>query len=406
MLRLGITGDAFIRWGGGLDFLRTVVSSLHATAVPMELHFLAPGQGPRAAFQRVDRKLRTAVKAVLGKKNALSYEPSRVDLHRAIGSFGVPIETHDIDIGPRALARQARHLSLDVLLPSFSPLPFGKELPWLGYLYDFQHRHLPEFFTEKERAQRDRQFEAMLARASVIIVNAKAVETDIATFYPGSHASVFALPFSTAPSENWLAADPSPIREKYGVSLRYLILCNQFWLHKDHATAFTAFADLARRPEYADVDLVCTGATSDHRSVGHFEALMQQLREKGLESRVHILGLIPKSDQIALLKGAVALLQPTLSEGGPGGGAVYDAVALGVPSIVSDITVNFEIADEELVSFFHARDPVSLTQAMRTRLAAPPYRSTPVKLIEQGRARRMRCGNVLLSAIDCARRGQ
>lgn len=406
MLRIGITGDAFIRWGGGLDFLRTVVSSLYATAVPMELHFLAPGQGPRAVLQRVDRKLRTAAKAVLGKKTAPSYEPSRLDLHRAISSFGAPIETHDIDIGPSALARQARHLSLDVLLPSFSPLPFGRELPWLGYLYDFQHRHFPEFFTEKERAQRDRQFEAMLARASVVIVNAKAVETDIATLYPGSRASVFALPFSTAPSANWLAVDSFPVREKYGVPPRYLILCNQFWLHKDHATAFTAFANLARHLEYADVDLVCTGATSDHRSVGHFEALMQQLRENELESRVHILGLIPKNDQIALLKGAVALLQPTLSEGGPGGGAVYDAVALGVPSIVSDIPVNLEIADEELVSFFHARDPASLTLAMRTLLAAEPSRPTPAQLIDQGSARRARCGNVLLSAIACARRGQ
>lgn len=406
MLRIGITGDAFIRWGGGLDFLRTVVSSLHATAVPMELHFLAPGQGPRAALQRVDRKLRTVAKAVLGKKTAHSYEPTRVDLHRAIDSFGVPIKTHDIDIGMTALARQARHLSLNVLLPSFSPLPFGKELPWLGYLYDFQHRHLPEFFTEKECAQRDRQFEAMLVRASVVIVNAKAVETDIATFYPGSRASVFALPFSTAPSASWLAADGAPVRQKYGVPPRYLILCNQFWLHKDHATAFTAFADLARHSDFADVDLVCTGATSDHRSVGYIEALMQQLRENGLESRVHILGLIPKNDQIALLNGAIALLQPTLSEGGPGGGAVYDAVALGVHSIVSDIPVNLEIADEELVSFFHARDPSSLTLAMRARLAAPTPRPTSAQLIDQGSVRRARCGNVLLSAIDCARRGQ
>jgi glycosyltransferase involved in cell wall biosynthesis len=406
MLRVGITGDAFISWGGGLDFLRTIVSSLYATSVPMELHFLAPVKGPRATLQRVDRKVRTVVKTVLGKKTAQSYEPSRFDLHRAICSFGVPIQTHDIDTGTTALARKARHLSLDVLLPSFSPLPFGKELPWLGYLYDFQHRHLPEFFTMRECAQRDRQFEEMLARASVVIVNAKAVETDIATFYPGSRASVFALPFSTAPSGNWLAADVSPVREKYGVPPRYLIICNQFWLHKDHGTAFTAFADLARHPDYADVDLVCTGATSDHRSVGHFEALMQQLRENGIASRVHILGLIPKNDQITLLKGAVALLQPTLSEGGPGGGAVYDAVALGVPSIVSDIPVNLEIADEKLVSFFHARDPASLSLAMRTRLAAVPPMFTPAQLIDQGSNRRARCGNVLLSAIDCARRGQ
>jgi glycosyltransferase involved in cell wall biosynthesis len=405
MLKIGITSDGFVQWGGGLDFLRTIVSSLHATSVPMELHLLVPGTGPRAVLKLVDQHLRTTAKTILRRKLATTHKPSRADLNRAIETFDAPIQMHDIDIGYSALARHARKLSLDVLLPSFYPLPFGSELPWLGYLYDFQHRHLPEFFTAREREQRNIDFEAMLTHARGIIVNAQAVASDIKTFYPSAQSSVFALPFSTAPSPEWLAMDVAPVRDKYKIPKRYFIICNQFWQHKDHSTAFKAFAKFATESGHTDIDIVCTGATSDYRSVEYFNSLLNQIREQHLQTRVHILGLIPKNDQISLLKGAIALLQPTLNEGGPGGGAVYDAVALGVPAIVSDIPVNREIVGEEIVSFFRARDSESLANAMQVCVKRDlAHRPTNVQLIEQGRLRRQRCGNVLLTSIDSVRR--
>ena len=71
------------------------------------------------------------------------------------------------------------------------------------------------------------------------------------------------------------------------------------------------------------------------------------------EHRIRILGLIPKYDQIQIMRGAVAVIQPTLFEGGPGGGAVYDAVSIGTPVILSDIPVNREVeAGRGLIQFF------------------------------------------------------
>ena len=406
MLRIGITGANFIEWGGGLDFLRTVASSLYATSVPIELHFLAPGTGPRASLYDVTRLLRAAVaKNILGRKVATSHAPSRADLHRAIQSFDVPIEFHNIDIGMNALAGRAKHLSLDVLLPSFVPLPFGRDLPWLGYIYDFQHRYLPQFFTEKERKQRDCAFQSMLSRAPGVIVNAQMVASNIKEFFPNTQAAVFTLPFSAAPSHKWFDLDDAPVREKYNITNRYFIICNQFWQHKDHSTAFDAFDEFIRRYGYADIDLVCTGATGDFRSVDYFKSLIEKLREKGIEKRVHILGMIPKNEQIALMKGAIGLIQPTLFEGGPGGGAAYDAVSLGVPAIISDIPVNLEIIGEELVSFFRSRDPMSLVGEMQNCFKYSTQNKPGFdRLIEKGRVRRTRCGNVLLEAIDFVRR--
>lgn len=401
MLKIGIVGDGFITWSGGLDFLRTVVASLHATSVPIEFHFLIPGTGPRATFKRADLMLRIAAKTLLGRQSAASHAPSRADLNSAIQSFDVPVELHDIDIGITALERQAQYLSLDVLLPSFYPLPFESELPWLGYIYDFQHRYLPNLFTEKERQQRDSAFGSMLSQAQGVIVNAQQVAADIGRFYPSSNASVFSLPFSTAPSKNWLNLKYEETVARYNLKNRYFIICNQFWRHKDHATAFDAFYELLNKFGHQDIDLVCTGSMSDYRSVDYFNSLIEQLQNRRIIERVHILGVISKDDQIALMRGAIALLQPTLMEGGPGGGAVYDAVALGVHAIISDIPVNREIEREEVVSLFHAGDASSLAESMQYCLENNLKNRLPVEtLIEKGTQRRQRCGDVLLKAIE------
>jgi glycosyltransferase involved in cell wall biosynthesis len=404
MLKIGIVGDGFIKWSGGLDFLRTVVASLDATSVPIEFHFLVPGTGPRATFKRADMMFRNTAKTLLGRQSAASGAPSRADLHSAIQSFDVPVELHDIDIGLTALERQARYLSLDVLLPSFYPLPFEDELPWLGYIYDFQHRYLPHLFTDKERQQRDLAFGSMLSQARGIIVNAQEVAADIDKFHPGTKASIFPLPFSTAPSKKWLNLDYNEAINKYGLKNKYFIICNQFWKHKDHATAFDAFYEFFVRFDHHDIDLVCTGSTSDYRSIDYFNFLIEKLKHRQIVERVHILGMVPKNDQIALMRGAIALIQPTLMEGGPGGGAVYDAVALGIPAIISDIPVNREIEGEELVSLFQTGDPSSLADRMQYSLKnCCKNKTTTKKLIDRGIQRRQQCGDVLLNAIDHVR---
>ncbi len=401
MIRIGILGHDFMEWGGGLDFIRMVCASLHATGEPLELHLLLPVRGPRLLAQRAVRQARRLVARSLGRKGSPSHAPSLSDITEAVAHTGGTVRIHEIDSGTRALQRAFRRLSLDVLLPVFRPLRLGRDTPWIGYIYDFQHHHLPHFFGERERADRDRDFALMLERAPVVIVNARAVERDAMQFRPDAEARLVALPFSAAPSPAWLTLDVDAVRRRYAIQSPYLIVCNQFWVHKDHGTALEAFAQVSA--EHPDLLLVCTGATSDYRNPAHFDELMKLAGERGIRPRLRVLGLIPKADQIALVRGATALVQPTLSEGGPGGGAVYDAVALGVPALVSDIDVNREI-DEPNVTFFRTGDPQDLANAIRALLkAGTAPRRAPEELLAAGRERRRRCGQTLLDAIALAR---
>lgn len=380
-----------------MDFLRGIATALHHADPDLELHVLVPMHGPiHAALS-----FRESVKNILGGTDTAKHHPDPAHLVRAIA--GTRAILHKIDHGQLALRQATKRLQLDVLLPAITPSPKAK-VPWIGYIFDFQHKQLPQFFSVDECLKRDREFGLMLSEADAVIVNAQDVINHINTYYPTHRARVFALPFSPAPPGEAFSVNIEEACQRYGVKGPYFIVCNQFWKHKDHMTAFKAFAiAAARNPK---LSLVCTGSTSDHRFPEYFDELMAQASRDGLEKRIQVLGLIPKLDQLALLRGAVALVQPTLFEGGPGGGAVYDAVAVGQRCLVSNIPVNMEINEPE-VSFFEAGNPLSLAERMETELTR--LKATHIDggdLIGRGIQRRRACGMVLLEAIEYVRMTQ
>jgi glycosyltransferase involved in cell wall biosynthesis len=177
------------------------------------------------------------------------------------------------------------------------------------------------------------------------------------------------------------------------------MISNQFWKHKDHVTALHGFAGFIRNG--GDALLVCTGDVKDYRFPGYFEELKKLISELGISERVRILGHIPKIDQINLVKTTLAMVQPTLFEGGPGGGATYDAIALGVPVIASDIPVNKEINTGD-VSYFVTKDADSLTKALVARGVNRRLRPSNDKLLLDGLARKNICGQTILNIVKLA----
>ena len=396
-MKIGILGHGFMEWGGGIDFLRTIAASLLAADPTIELHFLFPVAGPRYQTRMQLRRIKKVVYKGLGRPYADSKAPNWHHLDDLVVSIGGKSYAHQIDTGMGALRQATKKYELDVLLPSISPLS-EQTVPWVGYLYDYQHAYYPDFFTHQEIATRNAQFETMLASASHVIVNAQSVADDIKRFNPEHQAEIIALPFSAAPNPKWLELGSADL-EKYGITCPYFIISNQFWQHKDHITAWHALALVLR--QNPDVQLVCTGETHDYRNPDYFSNLMQLAEKMGLVSHIKILGLIPKDEQIRLVRSAVAMLQPTLFEGGPGGGAVFDAVSLGVHCIVSDIPVNREIK-EKYISFFKVGNPSSLAEEMIKAINQQAIHICPssIELMSSGINRRYICGLLLLKTIQ------
>lgn len=400
-MKVALRGDGFASWGGGIHFLRIVADALTADASDRyQVCVLNPKLDLRATAQilsKASRNLLTAPAVLRNEFHARSGASKNV----AREFCGLP----DVSVvasgsGPRKLARLVRRLEVQALLPTLKPLEADFPVPWVGYLYDFQHKYLPQLFNEEAVRERDSSFSSMLFQARCVIVNAKAVERDARTFFPDSRCEIVSLPFSAAPRPEWFEDQPG-VLQSYGLQKPYFLISNQFWLHKDHSTAFEAFRIFSTRDR--ECDLVCTGATTDPRDPAYFSRLMSKLDRDGTRQRTHVLGMIPKRHQIEIMKHAVAVIQPTLFEGGPGGGAVFDAVSLGKRAIVSDIPVNLELA-EEAVIFFKAGDPKQLCGVMLDTLRDQIRHARPEDLITRGNERLLRCGEALKHAIASAAR--
>lgn len=387
MIRIGIPTHGFRDWAGGVDFLFSVVDSLRAAPEAVELHLLDPV--PRAPHGW--KRLRRAIAIRLGARKAYG-EPATLDCSAIASRCDA---THRLPDGAESLAEAGRRLRLDAILPAHGVLPASMPCPWIGYLYDFQHRHLSHLFSERDRRKRDEAFARMIEAAPAIVVNSRDTAAEARRLYPHAAMRIHALPFNASPRPEWL--DGSAGRSAAAPSGPYFLVSNQFWVHKDHPTAFRAFAAVAGR--HPDVRLVCTGQTSDFRRPEYFATLVALLDTLGVSDRVAIAGLLPKAEQIELLKGAVAVIQPTLCEGGPGGGAVYDAVSLGVRALVSDIPINRELSDEPTVTFFATGNPEALADAMRHALATPRPTPSASALRDRGQARRAACGRMILDIV-------
>lgn len=240
------------------------------------------------------------------------------------------------DVAP-ALGRAAKREKIDALFPV--PDPYTRLTPnAIAWIPDLQHCAFPEHFTKLNRRVRDNRFSQLLRDPNRHVVFSSQCALEHATSVYGTpRARTHILHFATVPLPEWFD-DPAPVVAKYKLDAPFFIVCNQFWVHKDHITLFKGIAKL--KQQGVTVNLVCTGPTKDPRQPEHFSNLQAQIKNLGIESQVRILGVIPRTDQVALIRASEAVCQPSQFEGWST--VIEDARALGKPLIASDFPVHLE----------------------------------------------------------------
>lgn len=384
-MRVAMLGAGFIGWGGGVDFLKAYVAPLQRMNDCEIYVFIPQDSWLRRIAREVRYHLRTKV------------------LHRPIGRYSPPYTTRElVDVfhSDRVhvvvyntywnvlsdLKRALKEHDIDIVFPTILDLGRGFPIPWIPYLPDLQHKYYPEFFSDEEIEDRDVSFQQLLHSAKSVIVEAQAVKNDLQKFYDVGDTEIFVMPYTAVPEDGWFSLEDVDL-DKYHLPEKYFLISNQFWLHKDHKTAFDALK-LLHDEGYTDYHIVCTGKTDDYRDSGYFQRLLEGLQKNKMENYVHFLGYIPKRDQIKILCQSQAALQPTLFEGNPGGGIAYNAISLGVPIILSDIPVNLELKSP-LAFFFRMKDPENLKDVMVKLVARERIypRYSQMELAEQGKSR-------------------
>ncbi|GAB3342285.1 glycosyltransferase family 1 protein [Larkinella ripae] len=211
-----------------------------------------------------------------------------------------------------------------------------KQISWIP---DFQHVHLPGYFTAYQLYKRNQDFERIVRRSDRVIVSNRHSYEDAVRLYPVFRSKFAILNFTMLLSENWRQPEVAVFTKKYQLPNKYLLFPSQFWKHKNHLRLFEAVR-LARQAGLDELTLVCTGHPHDPRHPAYADELRDFLNRHQLQSAVRILGLLPRADQVQLMRGAAAIVQPSLFEGWSA--LLEDCRSLGKTVLASDVPMHRE----------------------------------------------------------------
>ena len=297
----------------------------------------------------------------------------------------------------RGLPGVVRSRRIDALYPMHFAPPWDLPVPWAGWIPDFQHRVLPQYFSGAERAERDRRFLDLFERAPVTVVSSEASKRDGIAAYGSIAERLEVLPFASLNDGLCSGDDPHAIVRSLAVPERFLLFPSQAWPHKGHRTLARA---LAKVP---GVHLVTTGFRPDEASLG--EHACEAFESAGVSSRVSMLGLVPRRELAALIRCAVAVVQPSTFEGWSY--LVEDAIAAGRPIVLSDLPVHREQRPETCipVEWFEPESVEALAEAIRrgwaTWAAGPdPAAESSGRVAAETRGRA--CGAALVRILELA----
>lgn len=220
---------------------------------------------------------------------------------------------------------------LDIII-STSPglIPYWLGKPFVAIIHDFQDRYFPDFFSRRERIARRLVNRLMGRVAERLLCESSFVKSDMARFAHISPGKIDVIP---APPPQTLKSASSAllgeVRRKYDLGPNFLFYPAQFWPHKNHERALSAFSEVRR--EFPDLLFVMSGAKKTH-----FDAVMQHAKKIGVSDGIRYLGYIPYEELSAVYMMSRMLLMPSLFESISI--PVYEAFALGVPVCAAQVT--------------------------------------------------------------------
>jgi glycosyltransferase involved in cell wall biosynthesis len=328
--KIGIIMQSDSNWMGGILYTKNLVKALAKLPIEerkFEICLIIASDADPELFE----ELRTEVQ-VVRYENCL--KPNI--FNRFIWKLGKIFPA----LKDKRLEKIVSQENLDFLYPLLGNYGFSLDFHcrWAAWIPDFQHKYLPNFFSSKEIKSRDQIFSKISRTSPNIVFSSKSALKDFKNFYPDSSARNYVVSFSSFSESSWYDKDPVLVQKSYNLPDNFFLVSNQFWIHKNHRIIIEALKYLKEKLIYPVI--VCTGKLTDHRFPGYGDDLLSLVDKYGLGNQFKCLGLIPRSDQIQLMRRSLALIQPSLFEGWST--VVEDARLLGKTIILSDISVHVE----------------------------------------------------------------
>lgn len=345
MLRIGLMAMGGSHWIAGVQYLHSLLygNSLMPTEEQGSLRVYLDFEQHRISDYREARTFSAGV-------HVTDFSPApSLRLYRKLRRIaGAVVRQRRWPTLPRLDLPQLLHKNCtDVLFTGTSVEP-DIGIPKICWIPDFQHVHRPDFFSVEERRYRDQHFARIMAEADRVIVSNQCSYTDAVELYPETRHKLAVLPFTMYLGRDWRKADPERVVLKYDLPKKFLLFPSQFWKHKNHATVFRAIQLLHERG-IDDAVLVCTGFEHDSRFPNYAAELGEFLVAHKLKAAVRALGLLPRHDQVQLMRAAAAIVQPSLFEGWSA--VIEESRSLGKLVFASDIPMHREQLTERMHLF-------------------------------------------------------
>jgi len=259
------------------------------------------------------------------------------------------------------LMRTAQRHGVSVLLPLRGGPPRARNIKTIGWIPDFQHVQRPEFFSEQERQWRNNTFQNIAERCSLVLLSSQNAVDHFSDLFPAYVHKARLSPFPSLFAFEPPAGDPLITVNKFNLPMKFALVANQFWRHKNHGLVIEALRELHCKG--IRIPVVMTGLPADYRDRNNetMSRILQAIASAGLNSDVRVLGMIGDSDLGSLMRAAAVVIQPSLFEGW--NLALQDARALARPIICSDIPVHREQVPEAL-GFFRPDRPDELADLL------------------------------------------
>ena len=275
------------------------------------------------------------------------------------------------------LSRILKQYKIDVL--SHSSIRF-KNIRTIGWIPDFQHIHLPQFFSEEEINSRNKAFSETIQKSDGIILSSYAALNDLNMFTKEQcNVPVFVLHFVSQPNKKYFEItneDKNMLLQKYGLQETFFYLPNQLWAHKNHITVFKAAKEL--KSKGISVCIALTGHLEDYRNKEHIQFLRNYITDNHLTDNIKILGLIDYEDVFLLIKFSKAVINPSLFEGWSS--TVEECKSVGKSMILSNLAVHKEQYPNAV--FFEKEDSADLAEKLE-KYDEYAKNSTPVFDVRQ-----------------------
>lgn len=242
----------------------------------------------------------------------------------------------NLNYSPR-LIEFLKSQKVDFVFPASLPISTG--LNSAGWVADFQHRNFPNVIDEGFTKKAEKWIFDELKYSSKVVLSSKYCQNDCERFFPQYLHKTVVMPFAVYLKKSLFNVDSlKRTIDKYKINQPFFIISNLFAVTKNHKIVFDALGILKKAGLV--FDLYCTGNIVDERDIGFANEILKYISLNDINGEVHLLGLIPREDQISLYRLSLAMIQPSMSEGWST--CVEEAKHLGKDMLLSNIDVHRE----------------------------------------------------------------